>query len=466
MIQPFNVLPLAALAQLWQTAGLPEDWLAQAQLTGVDPILPSSFAVGAVAQSTIAATGLAAAALWAQRGGERQKVGVDMLHAAVEFRSERHLTVDGETPADPWDKIAGLYRCADGWVRIHTNFPHHRDGILSTLGCAYDKTSVQDTLMQWTAQAFEDEVAKRGMVATALRSFAQWDAHPQGITVSQLPIFSIEKISDTPPQPLPFGPRPLSGVRVLDLTRVIAGPVGCRTLAAHGADVMQVSSPNLPSILATSIDNGRGKRACHVDLTNLAGRMQLASLLGQADVFVQGYRPGGLADLGFGAEQAAQQRPGIVYASLSAYGHAGPWADRRGFDSLTQTATGFNLAEAAAFGQNTPRVLPAQVLDHAAGYLLALGSMAALYRRATEGGSWHVQVSLAQTAHWLRSLGRIEDGTGCPEPSAEAVAALLEESDSGFGKLRAVRHAAQMELTPAHWAQPSVPLGSHPASWD
>ncbi|MBV8464719.1 MAG: CoA transferase [Burkholderiales bacterium] len=465
MPQHSSALGRAALAQLWQTAGMPEHWLTQARLIGADPILPSSFAVGTAAQSTIAASGLAAAALWEQRGGLRQTVSVDIWHAAIEFRSERYLTVDGEAPADPWDKIAGLYRCADGWVRIHTNFPHHRDGILSILGCAYDKTAVQDTLMQWTAEAFEDAVAERGMVATALRSFAQWDAHPQGIAISQLPIFSIEKIGEAPPQPLPFGPRPLSGVHVLDLTRVIAGPVGCRTLAAHGADVLQITSPNLPCIPLTVIDNGRGKRACHIDLTTLPGRLQLAGLLGEADVFVQGYRPGGLQALGFGPEQAAMQRPGLVYASLSAYGHAGPWAARRGFDSLTQTAAGFNVAEATAAGQTTPRPFPAQVLDHAAGYLLALGSMAALYRRASEGGSWHVRVSLAQTAHWLRGLGRIEGGIACVEPPAEVVGSFLEESDSGFGRLKAVRHAAQLDLTPAHWDLPSVPLGTHAASW-
>ncbi|WP_374355627.1 CoA transferase, partial [Chitinimonas sp.] len=179
-----------------------------------------------------------------------------------------------------------------------------------------------------------------------------------------------------------------------------------------------------------------------------------------------GYRPGGLADLGFSPQALARRRPGLIYVSLSAYGQHGPWADKRGFDSLVQTATGFNHAEAEAANEATPRVLPMQVLDHASGYLLAFAAIAALHRRATVGGSWHVRVSLAQTANWLRSLGRIDGGLHCPGIGHESVGDLLEESPSGFGTMTAVRHAAQLAATPAHWALPSMPLGSHRASWD
>ncbi|MCY1238635.1 CoA-transferase family III [compost metagenome] len=184
---------------------------------------------------------------------------------------------------------------------------------------------------------------------------------------------------------------------------------------------------------------------------------------------VQGYRPGGLAELGVGPEAAARARPGIVYVSLSAYGHAGPWAHKRGFDSLVQTATGFNQAEAEAAGSevgcNTPRPLPAQVLDHAAGYLLAFGAMAALHRRAVEGGSWHVRVSLAQVGQWLRGLGRVPQGLKAPEQKIDDVADLLEAVPSGFGMLTVVRHAAQLSETPARWTLPSEPLGTHAPEW-
>ena len=256
----------------------------------------------------------------------------------------------------------------------------------------------------------------------------------------------------------------MQGIRALDLTRIIAGPVGGRVLAAHGADVLRVTSPLLPSILPLDIDTGRGKRNAELDLRQAVDGEQLRRLLSEADVFIQGYRPGGLAALGFGPEQAARLRPGIVYASLSAYGHAGPWAERRGFDSLVQTASGFNHAEAAAFGGVQPRALPAQALDHAAGYLLAFGVIAALSpsarrRQLAGAGFAGANGTLAAPArHGPRRLRR-----GGPRPGTDR--ALAGRLCVRFGALRAVRHAAQLSLTPAHWTLPSMPLGDHAAEW-
>ncbi|GAB3264747.1 CoA-transferase family III protein [Chitinimonas naiadis] len=458
--------PQDVTAALWQTAGLDPAALAYLQLSGREPALPSSFATGTAAQASIAATGLAAAALWQQRQGSWQQVEVDMRHAVAEFRSERHLRVDGAPPADPWDKIAGAYLCGDGrWIRLHTNFPHHRDGVLALLGCEHDKASVQAALQGWKAEDFEAAASARGMVVAAMRSFDEWDAHPQAAAVAPLPVFTLERLDDTAPQALPPATRPLAGIRVLDLTRVIAGPVCGRTLAAHGADVLAISSPNLPSIPALVIDTGRGKRNAYLDLDHAADQARLGELLGDSDVFIQGYRPNGLAQRGFGPMEAARRRPGIVYVSLSAYSHVGPWAAKRGFDSLVQTACGFNHAEATARDERAPRPLPMQVLDHASGYLMALGAMAALHRRATEGGSWHVRVSLVQTANWLRSLGQDAAGVATPDMQEAEANAWLEESDSGFGRLSAVRHAAQLSATPAYWANPAMPLGSAPAAW-
>src|SRR5262249_25345635 len=207
----------------------------------------------------------------------------------------------------------------------------------------------------------------------------------------------------TPPPP----PPPARGVRVLDLTRVIAGPVCGRALAAHGAEVMRITAPHLPGLPELDIDTGRGKLSAALDLRAAEDRERLTGLLRQAHVFVQGYRPGGLAALGFAPEACAELRPGIVVVTLSAYGHQGPWALRRGFDSLVQNANGLNVAEAEAAGVPAPRELPAQALDHASGYLMAFGAMMALARKAREGGSWHVRVSLAQTGHWLAGLGRV-----------------------------------------------------------
>jgi crotonobetainyl-CoA:carnitine CoA-transferase CaiB-like acyl-CoA transferase len=457
---------LVALSHIWRDVRAPPELLDDVVLTGVDPVLPSSFRVGLAAQTTIALAGLAAADLWRLRTGRRQRVSVDMRHAAAEFRSERYLTVEGREPPEPWDRIAGIYRCGDGrWIRLHTNFPHHRDGILRLLGCAYEREAVQRALDNRSAFAFEEEAVAAGMVVAALRSIAEWDAHPQGLAVAKLPLISIEKIGDAPPRPLPPGERPLSGVRVLDLTRIIAGPVCGRCLAAHGADVLLITAPHLPSVETLVIDTGRGKCSASLDLRRNEERDGLQRLLQDADIFVQGYRPGAIAGLGFGPEQAARLRPGIVYVSLSAYGHEGPWSQRRGFDSLVQTASGFNLAEAQAAESDKPKPLPAQALDHGAGYLMACGAMTALARRAREGGSWHVRVSLTRTGLWLGSLGRVEGGFACPDPSPNDVADLMEETASGFGRLRAIRHAALLSETPARWTRPCVALGTHPPEW-
>ena len=453
------------LAGLLRAAGQNEAAAGEVDFTGAEPVLPSSFAVGTAAQATIAASALAAAELWRLRTGRRQRVRVDMRQAAIEFRSERYLRVDGKRPAEYHDALAGLYRCGDGrWARLHTNLPHHCSGLLALLGCEHDAKAVQRALDGWQAEALEAAAADAGLVVTACRSFAEWDSHPQGRAIAQLPLFSIEQIGDAPPTPLSAAQRPLAGVKVLDLTRIIAGPVCGRTLAAHGADVLLVTASHLPSMLPLVVDTGRGKLSTAIDLRAASGRETLTGLLRDADIFVQGYRPGAIAAFGFGPQDAAKIRPGIVYVSLCAYGHEGPWAKRRGFDSLVQTASGFNAAEAEAFGASAPKALPCQALDHATGYLLAFAALSALARRAERGGSWHVRCSLAQTGSWLRQLGRVE-GTKCPDPRSADVRDCLEDTPSGFGQLTAVRHAAIMSETPTRWARPTVPLGTDPPAW-
>lgn len=452
------------LAGIWRHAGLPEEALSFARLSGADPVLPSSFAVGTAAQSTVAAAALAACELGHLRGTGRQQVGVDMLHAALECIG--WFSLDDQVP-DQWDAFSGLYRCADGWVRVHANFAHHRDGALRLMKldpASATRADAEAVMATWRARDFEDAAAAAGLVATALRRFDEWDASPQGQAVAAQPLFTIERIGDAPPLALPplrEDQRPLSGLRVLDLTRVLAGPVGGRALAAYGADVMLVNSPKLPNIAAIA-DTSRGKLSAHADLRTEEGRAALQRLVADAHVFVQGYRPGGIEDLGFGPAALALQRPGIVCVSLSAYGTQGPWANRRGFDSLVQTATGFNHAEGEAAGDGKPKPLPMQILDEATGYLIAFGAAAALWRQRREGGSWHVRVSLAQTGHWLRGLGRVPGGLSIPKPSLEP---YVETSDSGFGKLAALRHSVRLSRTPAEWVRPSMPPGSHPMAW-
>ena len=460
--------PAHILADLWSMAGGDLSALEAVVLTGQEPALPSSFRVGALAQAAIAAAGLAAAQLHKQRGGGDQTVAVDMRHAAIEFRSERYLRIAGKPPGPVWDKIAGVYTTGDNrYVRLHTNFPHHRDGMLKLLGCKYEREAVQAALSKWEAEEFETAAAEAGLVAAMMRSPQEWASHPQGQAVAGLPLIDIHRIGESPARALPrAGERPLEGIRVLDLTRVIAGPVCGRTLAAHGADVMRVTAQHLPGLAELDIDTGRGKLAAFLDLRADEERERLAALLREAHVFVQGYRPGAIAGHGFSPEACAEMRPGIVAVSLSAYGQAGPWAKRRGFDSLVQTASGINYAEADAAGVlPKPKELPAQALDHAAGYLMAFGAMMALARKAREGGSWHVQVSLARTGHWLKDLGRLDGGLACPDPAFADVGDLLDQMDSSQGRITYVRHAARLSETPAHWSRPPVPLGTHAPVW-
>jgi crotonobetainyl-CoA:carnitine CoA-transferase CaiB-like acyl-CoA transferase len=458
--------PREILTDLWTLAGGEPAALDAVALTGEEPQLPSSFRVAAAAQVSIAAAGLAAAEIWKLRSGQRQQVAVEMRHAVAECRSERYLRLDGQLPPPAWDVIAGIYQTRDRrFVRLHTNFPRHREAVCRVLGCKAEREDVQAALMQWDAESFETAAYAGGGVVAMMRSHDEWSELAQARALAALPVVEIEKIGDAAPKRWPEGDRPLAGLRVLDLSRVIAGPVAGRTLAAHGADVLLISGPELPAIPWLTIDTGRGKLSSFVELKREEGRQTLRELLAQADIFSQGYRPRALASLGFSPQDAARINPGIVYVSLSAYGHTGPWADRRGFDSLTQTATGFNHAEGQAAGIEGPKELPAQILDHATGHLMAFGAMMAKARQSREGGSWHVRVSLAQTGRWIWNLGHLMDGLKTEDLKSEAVEAFIEETPSGFGRLRGIRYSAELSKTPAFWSRPAVPLGSHPPQW-
>jgi crotonobetainyl-CoA:carnitine CoA-transferase CaiB-like acyl-CoA transferase len=458
--------PHEILSDIWTSIDGEASALDALTLTGDEPQLPSSFRVAAAAQVSVAATGLAAAEIWKMRSGQAQDVTVDMRHAVVECRSERYLRVDGKPPPPAWDAIAGIYKTRDArFVRLHTNFPHHRDAVCKVLNCKPEREEVQAALMQWDGEAFETTAYAGGCVVALMRPHDEWSATPHAMALAELPLISITKIGEAAPKPWPAGDRPLAGIRVLDLSRVIAGPVAGRTLAAHGADVLLISGPGLPAIPWLTIDTGRGKLTSLVELKSEQGRGVLRDLLAVADIFSQGYRPRAIAGLGFSPDDAARINPGIIYVTLSAYGHAAPWAERRGFDSLVQTATGFNHAEGQAAGVDGPKELPAQMLDHATGYFMAFGAMMAKARQAREGGSWHVQVSLAQTGRWLWNLGRVADGLASEDLKGEAVRPFIEEAGSGFGALASVKHSALLSKTPAFWARPAMPLGSHPPQW-
>ncbi len=458
--------PRDALDQILGSAGRSLTSGEAVTINGADPVLPSNFLLGAAGAASIAAVGVAASDLWQARGGRRQAVSVDMRAAAAALRSDRYLRVDEKATGSAWASISGFYKTKDArWIQLHCNFPHHRDGVLRLLHCEDDREAVAGAVATWDGQRLEDALAQAGMCAGLVRPAAEWLAHPQAAAIAPLPLFEIIKLGESAPEPLPAAARPLTGIRALDLTRVLAGPVATRTLAEHGADVLRVTAAHLPALPEADIDTGHGKLAAHVDLRADGGRETLRSLIREADVFCQAYRPGTLADRGFSPEAVAALRPGIVYATLSAYGHEGPWRDRRGFDSLVQSVSGIVQEQTR---DETPRHLPAQALDYVSGYLLAYGIMAALRRRAEEGGSYLVRVSLAQTGRWIQGLGRLPgpaDGRDSPDPRFEDLQDLMVENDSPFGRLRHLGPVLRLSETPPYWARAAVPLGFHEPVW-
>ncbi|KAK7021798.1 hypothetical protein VNI00_017242 [Paramarasmius palmivorus] len=494
---------LLPASDIWTSTGLPAHHLERLKLDK-DPDLQinSSFKLASAAQTTIGLAGLSAALFHQSRTGVEQQVSVHARHAVIEFHSEAYYILNGKRPGSIWDTVAGVYRTKDnGFVRLHTNFPHHRKGLLDILGIEntpqVSRDDVQNALLEWNALDFEQASGEKGMCAFALRSFEQWDATPMAQALKNTPPVYLRKIADAPKRKLDESLRdtlrhPLQGIRVLDLSRVLAGPIAGRTLAAHGADVLLVTSPNLPDLPNLDVDTSRGKRTTQLDLNQSQDREKLLSLAADADVFLQAYRPGGLEGKGFGVKELAalkgEREHGIVCANLCAWGWEGPWKDRRGFDSLVQTATGLNVAEAEAYAQFTgsdnateqlhPKPFPVQALDHAAAYLLTFGVNAALYKTVTEGGSWEVRVSLAAVGQWVRSLGRVPPNdsfglaTPLPQPESEEISQLVTEwkQSSGPGRMMALCHAAIMSETPVRQGregQPGAPivLNAHPAEW-
>lgn len=469
--EPAVVSARDALTTLWPALGGDADDLAHLELRGADLFYPTDFAVGTAAAASVGAATLAVARIAGQRTGVTPQASIDLRHAAVAFRSERYLSIDGAPPAELWARTAGYYRTGDArWIQLHTNFEHHRERALGVLGLAGAETTrdeVAAAVATKDAFALEEALAAAGACAFVMRSRDEWRAHPQGAAVAALPVVSVEHRPDAPAEPLvphAGGEPALAGVRVLDLTRVIAGPVCGRMLTAHGADVLRIGSETLPLMGHLVIDTGFGKRFAHIDLRTQAGRETLTALIRDADVVVQGYRPGALAALGFDFDTVAQVRPGIVYVSLCAWSHAGPWAERRGFDSLVQTASGIAHEGGARRGEDAPRPLPAQALDHATGYVAAAAATLALAHRVTVGGSTHVRLSLAQTGHWFDALGRV-DGAGGADPARADVADLLDEMDSAWGRLSFVRPAGMVGETPPRWLTPPPRPGADAPAW-
>ncbi|MCB9483699.1 MAG: CoA transferase [Dehalococcoidia bacterium] len=447
----------------WAAAGFDPDRLDALDVTG-EGNLPSAYRVIDLATASIGAAALAASVLWEDRGGPPAHADVDRGHAAAAFLSERYYSEAGEPPAAQWAPLSGDYATADGrFVRIHANFDHHRDAALAALGMPpgsdTPREAVETAVAGFDAEQLVEEIIAQGGAASSWRTPEEWHAHPQGEAVGQTPLITVSPLGDAPLAALPRSEAPLEGVRVLDLSRVLAGPVCGRFLAAYGADVLRVSGSHLPTFEALDRDTGMGKRSCFIDLRSEDGQETLRDLVRDADVFVQAYRPGSLGARGFSARELAAIRPGIVVVELSAYGHLGPWSGRRGFDSLVQMASGIVATETAEDGHARTRSLPAQALDHGTGYLAALGAIAGLHRRQQEGGSWHVQVALARTGKWLEDLGHVERGQQAVAPDA---APYLQQT----GDITHVAPPGRVEGYTPRWSRPAPVMGEHAPTWD
>jgi crotonobetainyl-CoA:carnitine CoA-transferase CaiB-like acyl-CoA transferase len=290
------------------------------------------------------------------------------------------MKLDGPVQRDPMDPLSGFYQVSGGrWTFVHCNFPNHRDRNLAVLGVsAQAKEDMATAAAKWEGNALEDAIMTCGGCAAFARTTDEWARHPQAGAVGSLPLVEIERIGDAPPGSLPEGDRPLAGVRVLDLTRVLAGPTCARTLAEHGADVRKITAPHLPNSGSVELDTGLGKLSAHLDLRNHMDVETLRMLVGDADVFSQSYRPGALASRGFSPEALAEMRPGIVCVELRAWGREGPWRERRGFDTIVQTATGM---ASVSGGGTDPRLTPVSAIDYVSGRMMAFGAMVALAPR-------------------------------------------------------------------------------------
>nr|WP_323379418.1 CoA transferase [Streptomyces durbertensis] len=454
----------APASAVWSLLGGDSRWPDRLRYTG-RPGLPARLPVAGLAATTVGVCALAAA----EFAGARGAVTVDEGAVAAAFTSERLLRVDGRA-VSTFAPLSHFWRTADGWLRTHANYPHHRARLLTALGVAErgDEAAtagaVERRLAGLRAAEAAELVQEAGGLAVAVRDASDWLAHPQGAAVAGRPLVRRDPLADGP------APPPGSRPRVLDLTRVIAGPVATRTLALLGADVLRVDSPGLPELADAHADTGFGKRSTLLDLNSPADRREFDGLLDQAHVVVTGYRPGALDRYGLDAASLAERRPGLVVAQLSAWGEDGPWGGRRGFDSLVQAACGIAVRESP--GDRVPGALPAQALDHGTGYLLAAAVLRALSdQHRGRAGAVRLRFALARTAHWLQhELPASPGGSGWSTPaedggSTERAAAWLAERPSPLGALRYVRSPVGYPGGPEDWARPPGVPGSDPPSW-
>jgi crotonobetainyl-CoA:carnitine CoA-transferase CaiB-like acyl-CoA transferase len=443
-------------------------------IAGHDPVLPTRFRIGDTCAAVLGGVGVAVNDLWELRTGRRQKATVNVRHAAAGLKSSSYLqrpdangvfrdVVNAEHEAmraitQPWPTSDGRF------VLPHFGLPNLKERMCRLLGLTHPTPeTVAAAVSKWKALDLEAAIDENRVCGGMVRSNAEWLATPHGQVLAQKPIVEVIKIGDSDPEPLPAGDRPLSGIRVLDLTRILAGPVCARTLAENGAEVLMVTAERLPQIPEHVIDTSHGKRSCFLDLTKADQAAQLKALAKSADVFSQGYRPGMLANLGFGPEELAAIRPGIIYTTISCYGADGPFSHRGGWEQVAQTMTGICHDN----NPERPHLLPAAACDYTTGYLAAYGVMLALARRAREGGSYHVRVSLCQSGMFIHRQGKVEyDRQANLDLSpADLDEIRIETRPPHIGPLRHLGPILRFSETPARWIRPTPKLGGDRPEW-
>jgi crotonobetainyl-CoA:carnitine CoA-transferase CaiB-like acyl-CoA transferase len=446
-----------SLTDWWTRGGLTAPTSARFEVTGVDPVLPARHRVGEMAAAALGLVGARAAEL---SGRAEATVRVDVAAAAASLQGflRQHLDPPGPT-LRARDATTAFYRAGDDrWIHLHGGFEHLGDGLLDVLGLSPDNRGdaelIGAAVDRWEAAALEDALAERGLCAAMVRTPTEWADHPQGRAVATEPAVDVERIDDADGAPSSA----LDGLRVLDLTRVLAGPTCGRTLALFGADVLRVGAARLPSIEPFVVDTGAGKRNAFLDLADADDAATDRRLVEGADVVVCGYRPGALDRYGFGPDDLFALRPGLVLVLVDCYGHSGPWAGRPGWEQLAQSAGGIAHVE----GGDAPQLLPAAATDYTTGYLAAAGVLDALARRRSDGGSYVVRASLCATAHWLSTAGADLDPAAATGVDPTATITM----DTDWGRLTRLAPPLTVDGLDVRWRRSPAPLGSSPPRWD
>jgi CoA transferase family III len=449
------------LRAIWLAVGGDAGSVSGVEVTG-EGDLPSVFAVSDLVTGAAGAAALAVAEFVGTTAPRWPAVRVD--RRLTSYWAGRSIKPEGWSVPPLWDGIAGDYLAADGWIKLHTNSPHHRKAALAALGVADNKDTVRAAVARWRADELEAAILAQGGCAATMRSLKAWAAHPQGNAVAAEPLVHSEMAQAAKREQRACDPaRPLAGLRVLDLTRIIAGPVATRFLAGFGAEVLRIDPPGWeePSLQA---DVTLGKRCARLDLRDAGDRELFIGLLAGADVIVHGYRPGALEGLGLGAELRRHVQPGIVDVSLDAYGWTGPWAGRRGYDSLVQMSSGIADEGMQRYRKDQPTPLPVQALDHATGYLLAAAALRGLTGRIRTGAGSAMRASLARTAALLASAGP-RDGAGTlPSPSPADFSDRIEQTP--WGPAHRLRPPVTIDGATMQWDRPATTLGSSAPNWD